>query len=55
MAILGELTAAMVRQQAFRTAMLQRRDEDGPNINATLLPVLVAAAQTGSGSLSKNL
>lgn len=43
-AVLQELMVAMIRQQSYRTAILQKRGDNTPNVNTALLPVLVAAA-----------
>lgn len=54
-AVLKELAAAMVRFQTFRTALLERRDENEVNVNTTVLPVLVAAAKAGEHPVSEEL
>lgn len=53
-AVLGELATAMVRQQAFRTALLQRRDEE-MHMNRAILPVLVAAAETADDTINEQV
>ena len=47
-AVLDELATAIVRHQAFRTALLQRQDDNSTPVNNLLLPVLVAVAEVSS-------